>query len=528
MLIPVEQSLRRGFPATPSIQFCCFIITISLFTLCQPSRGQGTLYDDTRVSSVYITIPPDSLALIYDSVLSDHYYMAQFIFDDQVHRDTLENIGFRLRGNTSRYSQKKSFKISFNAYVPMRTYQGVKKLNLNGEHNDPTLIREKLYYDLWKSAGLVVRRASFARVYINGAYYGLYTNVEEMDGQWLQQRYPEAGGNLFKCTYPADLAYHGTAQQPYKDLQNSTVTGGRVYELETNKAADDYAGLVALIVQLNQPGGGTFPADLAAKINVDHYLKALALDVATGNWDDYSYNRNNFYLYQNPAGNRFDFITYDPDNTFGIDWFGIDWGTRDCMNWVNPQANLPLAKKVLAEPVFRERYIRFLDTIARKIIDPAVVFPRIDSLKALIRQAAAEDPFRPLDYNYSMADFDNTYTQPIDGHTPYGLKPFFTKRREKILEQLPPIGIETTDPTTSGLVIYPNPATDRIRLLLPGSFDDQAVVTIFDMHGRTIEKHQLSTADRTLSVAHLDPGLWFLEVAGHTSTLRSRFIKQTP
>ena len=98
----------------------CFILTGSV-------TSQNTLFDDTRLSSIYITIPADSLAVIYDEVLSNHYFMAQFIFDDNVKKDTLENIGLRLRGNTSLYAKKKSFKISFNEYVSGRNIPGCEK-----------------------------------------------------------------------------------------------------------------------------------------------------------------------------------------------------------------------------------------------------------------------------------------------------------------------------------------------------------------------------------------------------------------
>ena len=238
---------------------------------------ENTLFDDTRLCSVYITIDPDSLAVIYDSVLSDHYYLARFVFDDHIRTDTLENVGFRLRGNTSRYSQKKSFKISFSEYVPGRKFQGVKKINLNGEHNDPTMIREKLYYNLWKKAGMAERRTSFAKVYINGAYYGLYTNVEEMEKEWVSRVYAENDGNLYKCTYPANLVYHGPDQQVYKDLQNYTVTGGRVYDLQTNKSTDDYTRLVKLITALNQVTGPGSAEEIGRILKVDRFLKALAL-----------------------------------------------------------------------------------------------------------------------------------------------------------------------------------------------------------------------------------------------------------
>jgi spore coat protein CotH len=249
--------------------------------------AQNTLFDNSRVSSVYIEISPDSLKWIMDNVLSDHYFKAMFIYDYGTKRDTLKDVGFRLRGNTSRVSKKKSFKISFNEYVSGRKYQEVKKINLNGQHNDPTLIREKLFYDYWKNTGLAERRTSFVKMYINQAYYGLYTNLEEFDKDWLQRVYGEKSGNLYKCTCPADLVYHGTNQGTYKIINSGSATGGRAYDLQTNEVADDYSDLVDLITTLNQPADEAFAILISQKINVDGFLRAFALDVATGNWDDY-------------------------------------------------------------------------------------------------------------------------------------------------------------------------------------------------------------------------------------------------
>jgi hypothetical protein len=491
-----------------------------------PVSSQNTLFDDTRLSAIYITIPADSLAVLYDSVLSDHYYLARFIFDDNENRDTLDNVGFRLRGNTSRYSKKKSFKISFNEYVSGRKYQGVKKINLNGEHNDPTMIREKLFYDIWKNAGMVKRRTSFIKMYINGSYYGLYTNLEEMEKEWLTLVYPMSGGNLFKCTYPADLAYHGSNEQTYKDLENETVTGGRVYELQTNKSQDDYSRLVEMITILNQQPAGNFAQDVSTLLNVDHFLKALALDVATGNWDDYGYNRNNYYLYENPTDSKFDFITYDPDNTFGVDWSGIDWAARDCRNWINKKISLPLAQKLLAVPAFYEKYKLFLDTIARTVIDPDTVFPRIEAMKQLVWQAAVEDNYRTLDYGYTIADFDNAFIQAIDDHTPYGLKPFFTKRKQSILDQLHPAGVDGFEVSEQGISVFPNPAGETITFSLSDRTTRVLSADIFDLYGKLLMEFDLQDNNQSLSVESLAPGMYLLRVKATGLIFQAKFIKK--
>src|SRR6476620_2739336 len=76
------------------------------------------LFDQDHVNSIYISIDPDSLNQLYADVLSNHEYSVQFVYDDGVTKDTISDVGFRLRGNTSRFSAKKSFKVSFNTFDP--------------------------------------------------------------------------------------------------------------------------------------------------------------------------------------------------------------------------------------------------------------------------------------------------------------------------------------------------------------------------------------------------------------------------
>lgn len=483
----------------------------SIFCLNGLIAQSDRLFDDSRLSAIHITIPADSLQLLYDSVLSDHYYQADFVFDDGENRDTLRQVGFRLRGNTSRYSKKKSFKISFNTYMPGRKYQGVKKINLNGEHNDPTMIREKLFYELWGKTGMAERRTTFVRVFINGHYYGLYTNIEEMDKEWLGRVYSDKMGNLYKCTYPADLVYHGPGQQVYKDLENSTATGGRVYELQTNEEEDDYSRLVELITRLNQLPDTVFQRRITEVLNVGTFIKALALDVATGNWDDYSYNKNNYYLYDHPATGLFEFITYDPDNSFGIDWFEIDWGKRDYRSWVNSSLNLPLAQKLLKIPPFYADYKAWLDTISRFIIHPDTVFPRIDALKTLIQTAAEEDVYRTLDYGYTISDFNKSFNQPIDDHTPYGLKPFFGVRYASLQQQLHPSGTGAATWEAASFYTVPNPAEDEVRVVINKKIHDPVKLRIMDHSGRVVFVSEWKPVFYdTLRIGFLAPGHYFL------------------
>jgi hypothetical protein len=505
------------------------LLLLSLFTfnVHVQSYAQSTLFDDSRVSSVYIEIPPDSLAVINTDVLSDHYFKALFIYDYGANRDTLQDVGFRLRGNSSRYSDKKSFKVSFNEYVAGRKYQEVKKINLNGQHNDPTMIREKLFYDSWKKTGLAERRTSFVKLYINMVYYGLYTNLEEFDKDWLQRVYGEKSGNLYKCTYPADLVYDGANQQTYKDIESSSTTGGRAYDLQTNETEDDYTDLVDLITVLNEPADDTFASLITQKINVDGLLKAFAMDVATGNWDDYMYNKNNYFLYHNAATGKFEFISYDTDNTFGVDWVNVDWTTRNCLDWYKHSEPRPLASKILSIPEFDAKYKLYLDTIARQIINPDVIFSYIDTLETLITDAAIADTFRTLDYGYTVADFHDGFTKTIDYHTPYGIKPFLTKRFTSMLQQMDAASVAEYVDGNAFVSLFPNPAVDVITLKTTPNHEDRNCI-ILDILGRQQKSIKLTKgqAELNIQVDDLLPGVYSLVIFNTGYFSNARFVKK--
>ncbi|MFQ5584479.1 MAG: CotH kinase family protein, partial [Calditrichia bacterium] len=388
------------------------------------------LYVDTTVATVFIEIDPDSLAQIFnpDSLQSDHEYPAKYVFDNGFIRDSVDNIGFRLRGNTSRYAQKKSFKVSFNTFVSGRKFYGVEKFNLNGEHNDPSIIRSKLCWDIFREAIVPGSRASHVMLYINNVYYGLYINVEHIDENFVLSRFGNNDGNLYKCLWPADLIYLGSDPNLYKLMNGNR----RVYELKTNKNADDYSDLASFIATLNLTPDSVFAREISRVFNVNGFLRGFAVDVAVGSWDDYWFLKNNYYLYHNTATGKFEYIPYDYDNTFGIWWDnilpGTDWGTRNIYTWGHPSEPRPLTDRILSVPLFRDRFSFYLYRLLERSFNPNKLDARIDSLHVLITPAAELDSFRTLDYGFTIQDFHNSYSHALGGHVTYGLKPFIPVR----------------------------------------------------------------------------------------------------
>ncbi len=489
------------------IVFLFFAAFLRAQTLAPP------LYDDARIAKIFIHIPPDSFQFMLKNLVHTRYMRADMVYE----KDTVRDIGLRLRGNTSLKHKKKSFKISFNEFVPERTYQGVSKLNLRGSANDPTMVREKLFYEIWEKAEMPKRQAAFAELYINKEYMGLYTNIEEIDKAWLERSYGNGDGNLYKCTWPADLAYLGDDQQNYKKIMNNPLE--RTYDLVTNQKEDDYERFVLLLKTLNEPLNEAFPDKISAVLNVHSALKSYAIDVATGNWDDYFYNKNNFYLYDNPTTGKFDFFTFDTDNSLGIDWVNRDWAKRDLTTWHRASEARPLITQLLAVPAFKELYLRYLDEITEEITYPEVIFPRINELRDQVTAAATADTYRSLDYGYDLSDFYNGFEKTVDVHTPYGIKPFLVARYVSTRNQLAAqFRLTSTDNFQRQTTIstYPNPFRDQISL----QWNDQDLngepvrFTIYDAQGRahlSWETLNGQQQNAPIYAASLPTGTYFLK-----------------
>ncbi|KAA3634031.1 MAG: T9SS C-terminal target domain-containing protein [Bacteroidetes bacterium] len=387
----------------------------------------GEVFRDDVVPRIDIIIPENSLDAIYapGNEQSDFEWMADFIFDNGTIRDTVENIGFRLRGNTSRYSDKKSFKVSFNTYEPGRKYYGLEKMNLNGEHNDPSIMRAKVCWDLVRDMEIPGSRSNHVVLYINGDFFGVYINVEHIDEEFVDLRYGTEAGNLYKCLWPADMNYLGPDPEAYKFMNGNR----RTYDLITNTEEDDYSDIAHLIDVLNNTPTNELACELEPIFNVHGFLKAVAFDILSGNWDGPLFNKNNFYLYNDPVSGQFQYIPYDLDNTFGIDWFGEPWVSRNIYFWANQNQPRPLYWNIIAVPEYRVLFNFYMKSFLEDQYNPVEVLPRIDQLKSQIAPFVPDDIYYTYDYGFSVDDFHDSYIEQIPyNHTKYGLKPFIEDR----------------------------------------------------------------------------------------------------
>lgn len=480
----------------PGILFFLTLLAGSRYTDAQVIHPEaGFLFDDAEVPRIDLTISQSNLQSLYADPESNSEYYAVFNFTRAESTVGPLDVGLRFRGDTIRNKQKKSFRISFNSFDSDDNLYGIEKMDLNAEVNDPSLVRSKLAWDLFRYLGVPASRSNHVLLYINNSFYGVYLNTEHIDEKFVKSRFDNNDGNLYRNLWPADLAYLGTAQSAYK----YEYEGRRAYALRTNEDWDDYIDLAQFITSLDQYSGEQLKDELEKLINVQQYLKVMAVDVMSGNWDGYSGDKNNFYLYHDQVSGRFEYIPYNLENSYGIDFRGEDWSSRSIYSW-----NLdlrPLYEKILGVEEYKAQYTMYIKQLAAYSAS-SILGEKLTRWNLQISDYVAQDPFYSLDWGYTFTDFQGAMTSAWGQHVDYGVQEFMLARATSALA-------ECIDVDAFPLFSYVKvePRSDRIDLAWTAEDDESGFTTT--LHYR-IDQGSWNTVLKD-SPTEIDP------VSGHFS-----------
>jgi len=443
------------------ILFISFILFVQFPFAQQPAFGEAFLQDE--VASISITIDPDSLLAMYSNLGNSHEFPADMVYTFSNGFSAYSGVGIRFRGNTSLNAQKKSFKIILDKFVDQNFY-GLEELNLIANQNDPSLLRAKLCWDFFRNAGLPACRTSHVRVYLNGTYAGVYVNVEHIDSHFADVRFDDGTGNLWKCLWGSDLMFQGT---------NPTLYTDDAYDLIENEFLNNYSELAQFINVLNNTPLSSLPCELEKVFNVHDYLKIMAADILLGNWDNYIFNKNNFYLYHNEKTGKLEYIPYDLDNTLGIDWVNVDWAQRNLYTWTT-SSNRPLFTRLLQIPAYRNEFSNYVNEFVATTFNANAIELQAQQIQNIIAAAAIEDPLRPLDFGFTTDDFLNSINSAWGGHVAYGIVPFVQTRAAQALQQL-----ENLQPFTSIFNVVPKFQNDSLFVTFQSNLNANELAVVW-------------------------------------------------
>jgi hypothetical protein len=115
----------------------------------------------------------------------------------------------------------------------------------------------------------------------------------------------------------------------------------------------------------------------------------------------------------------------------------------------------------------------------------------------------------------------------VDGHTPYGIKPFLTTRYASTTQQLPFTGIPEVSGKNSSALIYPNPVRENLFLKMQGR-TQMRKGQIFDLQGSLVKEFTVASnlAEVVIEVSDLRPGFYTLLLLTGDNKEILKFVKK--
>jgi hypothetical protein len=442
----------------------------------------------------------------WDTLLANHtadvYTSCEMIIDGRI----IPSTGIKMKGNSSfnNPSNKKSFKVDLNEFVAGQDYDGIKKFNLNNGFKDPTFMREKIMCDFMNRHGMVAPQCTYARVYLNNVYWGLYMLVEEVSStKFLKQRYPDNDGNLFKGDPTGDMKWYGSLESSYYSH----------YTLETNETENDWSDLVHFLDIGNNTPTATYYDSLEAVIEPWSFFYYFAACNIFANLDSYIGSGHNYFLYHDSTTLEFHMIPWDVNEAFGCFNMNMTIAQLQTLSYdyLSQPTNRPVANKMFADPTFHAGYIAaycdLMQDFSNSYLDPI-----IDSLYNKIKVDVYADNMK----FYTNQNFEDNIDTDL-GQTP-GLKSFITARRASLISQLSAYGcwltVEEQASAVTELITFPNPAGESTTILLPSSWSGQSVsVQLADALGKTYDPSATHNGDQLqIDLTGFANGIYFVTV----------------
>lgn len=272
------------------------------------SAPYAALFAEDQLPSFYLTLDRDGCQGIHARPRQYQSGTLRYRSEDGSQDIRLAKVGIRLKGSFTFMGlhQKPAFKIKMSELVPGQRLLGLRRLTLNNMAQDPSTLRERLAYTVYRAAGVPAPLCNHARVYLNGEYYGLYANVESLDGSFLERHEAAPRGSLYDT--------RGSPKRPYVDIVPENL---RLFQLETNTAGADKRDLKRLMRAFSASDDAFFTA-VSREMDVDEFLRVGAVQAVIADWDGYFGSSNNYKLYRAGNPGRFWLLPWGADQSFNI------------------------------------------------------------------------------------------------------------------------------------------------------------------------------------------------------------------
>lgn len=219
-----------------------------------------------------------------------------------------KGVGFKNFGDGSQsgWWKKPNIRVKFNKFDD-KNYGPAKLRNirLKASGGDHSFLREPFTYELTRGLGGYAPRFSFARVFVNGEFYGLYQVLEHIDKRFFKHRFGNKDGLAFD---PASSCYG--LRCPSKGCADIA----KKYEIEPLNGS--FAKLIAAADAIKNAPDAQLEAKLSKVVNMEQLLIVYAVDATAADVDGFMATGANFELYENQTDGLLNVFRHGADSTF--------------------------------------------------------------------------------------------------------------------------------------------------------------------------------------------------------------------
>ncbi len=399
-------------------------------------RPNSPFYNQNTIPILYLNF--SDTANFWEDMITYHDNLQDYPATLVYNGVTYDSVGVRFKGNSSYEnidsSLKKSFNISLDAFKEGQDINGFNTLNLNNCYDDPSFMREVFFENQIKQH-VPAAQTNFAHLYINGADWGLYANVQQLNKDFQKEWFLSNDGANFRSSRPVGSTGSGSViKASFLNLGQDTAEYQKFYTLKSNEVVDPWTKLKDFCTALDTISPSRQVAELSKYLDIDRALWFLASEIAFNDFDSYiEKGKNDFYVYYEKETGRFAPIEFDGNDV-------MDTHYVDAVSALRHQTDtlFPLMSKIIGVPEIRQRYLAHMRTLVADEQDTLSAFPLIDSYYALIDSIVQADTIKL----YSYAAFQGS---------PVALKYYLRKRRLKMLNNSE---VDEQGPSISSLTLY--------------------------------------------------------------------------
>ncbi|KAG0370100.1 coth protein-domain-containing protein [Gamsiella multidivaricata] len=435
----LRQVTQTSLPAIPQV-----------FEDVRPKASKA--FDDTQIATIHLTADPAIFADMVAHPQEDRKAIRtgfRFISTDTVY--SVEEVKVKVSGHGSKGFKKLSLRIKFDDDKG-ETFFDRPIIKLRSEVYDPTMIREKIYIDVLNSVGVKTTQGAWVRVYVNGKPYGFHLMVEDIEAPFLRGTVHQGSSNPLELGSLYQMGSHVLGQEatlqyagPMTADYNEEIYTNKI--LGANTKAEPMAQLITFFKDLQEydptmSGGIKF---WNSRLNLDGFLRAMAMEYLAGSWDAYWWKGNNYFMYFNPTEARWLFLPTDFDSTFS------DGNLNDVLTTYKKFAARRLARSGKDHPLITKliyknkdinaRFEQILLSIVNGVFNSNVLEPRINAYEKMIADEVKWD--YSLDrsknpgktFNFTITDFHKSITGPVTGVN-NGIKPWIKSRAKDVPKQV--------------------------------------------------------------------------------------------